>query len=109
MHNDILDAYPFLKQIPVHILITLDLNSLYVPTRQEQTMLAGLSASLKKPVVIYRKQYTPQGAHLCKTIRSAELSHDQLHTLLACEANLDSHDKVLVAYSDPVELTTSFV
>lgn len=104
MHNKIIDAYPFLKQIPPDTLETLDLNSLYIPTEQEQSMLSGLSALLEKPVVIYRKHYTPHGAHLCRTIRSAELTHDHLEALRACEAKLAANDKVLVAYSDPVEI-----
>lgn len=104
MHNT-LKAYPFLEQIPPGILATLDLNSLYIPTLAEQAMLSGLSALLKKQVVIYRKHYTPRGAHLCRTIRSAELTHDQLQALLICEANLGSNDKVLVAYNDPVDIT----
>jgi hypothetical protein len=105
MRKKITDAYPFLKQIPPDILDTLDLNSLYVPTIQERVILSALSALLKKPVVIYRKHYTPRGAHLCRTIRSAELTHDQLDALLACEAKLTPSDKVLVAYDDPVALT----
>lgn len=105
MRNEIIDAYPLLKQIPPDILDTLDLNSLYIPTIQERAMLSGLSALLKKPVVIYRKHYTARGAHLCRTIRSAELTHEQLDALIACEAKLDPNDKVLVAYNDPVEIT----
>lgn len=105
MHNEIIDAYPFLNQIPPDILDALDLNSLYIPTRQEQSILLALSALLKKPVVIYRKHYTPRGAHLCRTIRSAELTHDQLNALMACEAKLTPNDKVLVAYNDPVEIS----
>ncbi|MBT1699037.1 hypothetical protein KK083_19235 [Fulvivirgaceae bacterium PWU4] len=107
MHNKIIDAYPFLEQIPPDLLDTLDLNSLYIPTEQERSTLSELSALLKNPVVIYKKHYTAHGAHLCRTIRSAELTHDQLDALRACEAKLAANDKVLVAYCDPVEITVS--
>lgn len=109
MCKEIIEAYPFLKQIPSQILDTLDLNSLYIPTMKERAMLSGLSALLKKPVVIYRKHYTPRSAHLCRTICSAELDREQLDALLACEGNLDSNDKVLVAYNDPVTFAADII
>jgi hypothetical protein len=104
MSKKILKAYPFLEQIPGHLLAALDLDALYLPTAGEKAALSALSALLKKQVVIYRNGYTPRGAHLCRTIRSATLNDDQLNALLACEAGLDSPDKVLVAYEDPVDL-----
>lgn len=104
MRKEILKAYPFLKQIPDGILETLDLNALCMPTPEENALLSALSFLLKKQVVIYHKGYIPDGAHLCKTIRSATLSPDQLDALQACEARLDPSHKVLVAYEDPVDL-----
>lgn len=103
--KSILSCYPFLCEIPPHDLASLDLNALLVPTEEEVIAIERLSEAISKNIVIYKRDYNAQGGHLCRYLRSATLTANELALLQACEKTL-TRDCVVVAYEKPLTFTS---
>ncbi|MGC3943081.1 MAG: hypothetical protein QM762_00850 [Chryseolinea sp.] len=100
-----LETYPFLVEIPDQLLRTIDLSVLYIPTEREEEILCKLERDLNTNIVIYRKDAVSNGTHLCRVLRFASLTEQQLHLLNAVETLF--HGQVIVAYDNPLRIVRS--
>jgi hypothetical protein len=94
--------YPFLREIPEDLLALIDLNTLYLPTAQEFSLLQHLAAEIDNNIVVYKKFYEPKGNHLCRCIQYALLDETQLLAITRVEETLTHCDVVVVAYEKPI-------
>lgn len=106
--ESILACYPFLREIPSGDLGQLDLNALIIPTDEALIMIVQLSQQLNRNIVIYKIGYEVKGGHLCKYLKSAELTEVELRMLEECENKLGVTSAV-VAYEKPLAFTSSAV
>jgi|GEM_PF-3770586 len=102
MHTS-LEYYPFLLEIPGQLLDMIDLEVLHIPTNDENQLIVRLSHDLGKNVVVYRKDITSKGVHLCHVLRAADLTSPQLETLNTVEKLFPS-GQVVVAYDKPLKI-----
>lgn len=102
--QNVLNAYPFLAGIPHPLLVTIDLTVLHIPSPGQHLLLKKLASHLNQNVVVYRKGAEASGVHLCRTLRPAALSEDQLATLHDVERSLGD-ELVIVAYDSPLVLS----
>ncbi|MEJ1237085.1 hypothetical protein WBG78_03090 [Chryseolinea sp. T2] len=93
--------YPFLLEIPDAILARIDLNVLHIPTGSEQELITGLSSNLMKNIVVYKEGAVSTGVHLCRVLRSASITQEQLEAINAVE-NLFKEGQIVVAYDNPL-------
>ena len=99
--NSVVHVYPFLAEIPEAILSVIDLDALHRPTQSEEELVAALCQDLKKNIVVYKKNYQCKGTHLCRILRPAFLSPEQLDALNSIE-KLFADAQVIVAYEKPL-------
>jgi hypothetical protein len=99
--------YAFLQEIPADILSAIDLAVLHHPSAGENNIISRLSASLEKYIVIYKREHVSTGLHLCRVLKPALLSTQQLTALTSAERALPN-GYVLVAYEKPLALADSY-
>ncbi|MCG6194383.1 hypothetical protein LFX25_14130 [Leptospira sp. FAT2] len=104
-HEITFKHHSFLNQIPQPILEELDLNVLWIPNEEQKKKILLLEKKTGTHIVLYKKDVEPQGRHLCKTIRSADLDQDQIRSVLEFEQEQEPiQDLIVVAYQRPVVL-----
>jgi hypothetical protein len=99
--------YAFLSEMPGDILSTIDLSVLHYPSAGEYETIGRLSEDLEKYIVIYKSGHVSTGVHLCRVLKPALLSPEQLATLTSVEKTFPNR-QVLVAYEKPLMLTDSY-
>lgn len=98
-----LQEIPFLRQVGVHRLRSVDMGEWAFPDEQVAAVRRKLELSLNSHVMTYRRQlYDGVTFGLCELIRAASLDHRGLVCLARAEAHVP--DIVFVAYSRPVQL-----
>ena len=61
-----LKTYPFLAEIPAHILAAIDLDVLYLPSPIERNLIDMLTMAINRNIVIYKANVTSNGIHFEK-------------------------------------------
>ncbi|MCG6168983.1 hypothetical protein [Leptospira sanjuanensis] len=104
-HEITFKHHSFLNQIPQPILEELDLNVLWIPNEEQKKKILLLEKKTGTHIVLYKKDVEPQGRHLCKTIRSADLNKNELDAIQNFEFKVnETADLIVVAYQRPVVL-----
>jgi hypothetical protein len=101
-------TYPLLSSLSKEQLHGVDLNVLWVPSQDDQTLIEELGARLRKYVVIYNADYEPKKGHLCRMIKAAALELDQIKKVQEAERRLTAKNKILVVYEKPLMLNQHF-
>ena len=101
--TQIITAYPFLVDIPIYSLTSLELNEIYLPTEDEQNLLSELTILINHHLVFYKPNFISNGRTLCQTIKVAELTTDKIRILKSFENNFKK-DVILVAYNKPLKM-----
>lgn len=102
MHKS-LKLYPFLSEIPEALLRAIDLGVLHLPAEPELVRIAMLSKELEANIVIYSRDHISKGMHLCRVLKPAPLTGEELERLNGVE-KLFANGLVIVAYDKPLRL-----
>lgn len=101
LSDKLLNAYPFLKELPASRFNSIDHKEISLPTPNEQAALLKLSSILPKNIFLYKRGYSATKLCLCKLLESARLTDKQVLILKKCEAKLN-HKRIIVAYENPI-------
>jgi hypothetical protein len=104
---DYLNEYPFLRRISKETLALIDLDVLHLPTVDERAMIRSLADKIHKEIVIYKKGYIAKTEHLCRVIKYASLTEDQISMLENIESYFARQEKLIVAYEKPLTFASN--
>jgi hypothetical protein len=108
MLDDICQALPFLKQLPLDLLRGIDTTTLYIPGGALAEMRAELEDRLSCHIVTYRSVPPASSGHerlhLCRLLVPACLVPEQIEELQRSEAACRDEGVVFVAYLKPIQL-----
>lgn len=97
-------SYPLFSYLSREQINAVDLNVLWVPSKDDQALIDELGIMLGKHVVIYNHNYEPKKGHLCRMIKAAVLESNQIREVQAVEQKLGAKNKIIVVYEKPVTL-----
>ena len=94
-------SYPLLSYLSREQINSVDINVLWVPSKDDQALIDDLGVMLGKHVVIYNQNYEPKKGHLCRMIKAAALEVNQIKEVQAVEQKLGAKNKIIVVYEKP--------
>jgi|GEM_PF-6602623 len=108
MLEDLCQSLPFLTQLPLDLLRSIDTTTLYVPNGAIAEMRAELESRLHCHIMTYRAVPLASSGHerlhLCRLLVPACLVPAQLEELQLSEEACRKEGVVLVAYMKPLQL-----
>lgn len=108
MLEDLCRSLPFLTQLPLDLLRSIDTTTLYVPNGAIAVMRAELESRLPCHIMTYRAVPLASSGHerlhLCRLLVPACLAQAQLEELQLSEDACRKEGVVLVAYMKPLQL-----
>jgi hypothetical protein len=108
MLEDLCQALPFLTQLQLDLLRSIDTTTFYLPNGAIAEMRADLESRLRCHIMTYRAvppaSTGHEGLHLCRLLVPACLAPAQLEELQHSEDACCEEGVVLVAYMKPLQL-----
>ena len=99
-------SYPLLAFLSEEQLNSVDLNVLWIPSKEDQLIIDELIARLDKYVVIYKTNYEPRKGHLCRMIKAATLDSNQINEVQQAERRFATKNNIVVVYEKPLVFST---
>lgn len=101
-------ALPFMRQLPPGLFNSLDTSTFCLPVGESARLRAALEQELAAHVMTYHAasfaSEAQKGLQLCRLLKPARLSPEQLEWLQKAEARCRNGGIVLVAYEKPLQI-----
>ena len=108
MLDEFCHTLPFLKQLPVELLMCLDTSTLYVPSGAIAKIRCELEQKLNYHIMTYRSVLPVlnehEKLHLCRLLVPASLTLTEMKHVRQAEIACQNEGVVLVAYEKPLRL-----